>query len=145
MRNTFLFLISPPVCGILLEQPRWTKTLRGLVRMASQDTLQRDSPQRPSSFPETNTRDWREIMPCPHSQPAATHPEVTLSDPGIGSYWLQSSSRTLMSSQLSSSEPSRQSLSPLHTRWRFRQRPEERPWMLLECPGLLPLPHDLHP
>ena len=59
------------------------------------------------------------------SQQAVTHPMAALSDPGIGSYWLQSFSEILTSSQSSSSEPSRQSLSPLHTRWRFRQRPEQ--------------------
>ena len=59
------------------------------------------------------------------SQQAVTHPMAALSDPGIGSYWLQSFSKILTSSQSSSSEPSRQSLSPLHTRWRFRQRPEQ--------------------
>lgn len=73
-----------------------------------------------------------------------THPKAALSEPGMGSYWLQSFSATLTSSQSSSSEPSKQSLSPLHTRWRFRQRPkrEERLWELLR---LLPLPRDPHP
>ena len=63
--------------------------------------------------------------PDSQSQQAVTHPKAALSDPGIGSYWLQSFSGILKSSQSSSSEPSRQSWSPLHTRWRFRQRPEQ--------------------
>ena len=63
--------------------------------------------------------------PDSQNQRAVTHPKAALSDPGIGSYWLQSFSGILKSSQSSSSEPSRQSWSPLHTRWRFRQRPEQ--------------------